>query len=60
MERFIGAAESGMVNELLIQMQSFDQPAQDADRGKLLAWLNGYLPTNWQFKMLGPSTTTCC
>jgi ATP-dependent Zn protease len=54
-ERFIGAAESGMVNELLIQMQSFDQPRlRTRIRGKLLAWLNGYLPTNWQFKMLGP------
>jgi ATP-dependent Zn protease len=52
---FIGQAESGMVNELLIQMQSFDQPRlRTRIRGKFLAWLNGYLPTNWQFKMLGP------
>ena len=52
---FMGSAESGMVNELLIQMQSFDQPRlRTRMRGKLLAWLNGYLPTNWQFKMLGP------
>jgi cell division protease FtsH len=52
---FLGAAESGMVNELLIQMQSFDQPRlRTRMRGKLLAWLNGYLPTSWQFKMLGP------
>ena len=54
-ERFIGAAESGMVNELLIQMQSFDQPRlRTRIRGKFLAWLNGYLPTDWQFRMLGP------
>jgi cell division protease FtsH len=54
-ERFIGAAESGMVNELLIQMQSFDQPRlRTRIRGKFMAWLNGYLPTDWQFKMLGP------
>ena len=53
--QFIGPAESGMVNELLIQMQSFDQPRlRTRMRGKILAWLNGYLPTNWQFKMLGP------
>ena len=53
--QFLGAAESGMVNELLIQMQSFDQPRlRTRIRGKLLAWLNGYLPTSWQFKMLGP------
>jgi ATP-dependent Zn protease len=52
---FLGPAESGMVNELLIQMQSFDQPRlRTRIRGKVLAWLNGYLPTNWQFKMLGP------
>jgi ATP-dependent Zn protease len=52
---FLGAAESGMVNELLIQMQSFDQPRlRTRIRGKILAWLNGYLPTSWQFKMLGP------
>ena len=52
---FIGSAESGMVNELLIQMQSFDQPRlRTRIRGKMLAWLNGYLPTSWQFKMLGP------
>ena len=52
---FMGSAESGMVNELLIQMQSFDQPRlRTRMRGKFLAWLNGYLPTNWQFKMLGP------
>jgi ATP-dependent Zn protease len=52
---FLGQAESGMVNELLIQMQSFDQPRlRTRIRGKFLAWLNGYLPTNWQFKMLGP------
>jgi cell division protease FtsH len=53
--QFMGSAESGMVNELLIQMQSFDQPRlRTRMRGKILAWLNGYLPTNWQFKMLGP------
>jgi cell division protease FtsH len=52
---FMGSAESGMVNELLIQMQSFDQPRlRTRMRGKILAWLNGYLPTSWQFKMLGP------
>jgi cell division protease FtsH len=52
---FLGQAESGMVNELLIQMQSFDQPRlRTRIRGKVLAWLNGYLPTSWQFKMLGP------
>ena len=52
---FMGSAESGMVNELLIQMQSFDQPRlRTRMRGKFLGWVNGYLPPNWQFRMLGP------
>ena len=53
--RFMSSNTGGMVNELLIQMQSFDQPRlRTRIRGKLLGWLNGYLPLNWQFKMLGP------
>jgi cell division protease FtsH len=40
---------SNMVNELLIQMQSFDQPPfRDRVRAKLITWVNGYLPPNWQ------------
>jgi cell division protease FtsH len=51
--RFMSSSTGGMVNELLIQMQSFDQPRlRTRIRGKFLGWLNGYLPTNWQFKML--------
>ncbi|MGH2679221.1 MAG: AAA family ATPase [Actinomycetota bacterium] len=53
--RFMSSNTGGMVNELLIQMQSFDQPRfRTRMRGKLLGWLNGYLPANWQFKMVGP------
>jgi cell division protease FtsH len=53
--RFMSSNTGGMVNELLIQMQSFDQPRlRTRLRGKFLGWLNGYLPVNWQFKMLGP------
>jgi cell division protease FtsH len=53
--RFMSSSTGGMVNELLIQMQSFDQPRlRTRLRGKFLGWLNGYLPVNWQFKMLGP------
>ena len=34
-----------MVNELLIQMQSFDQPPRlERMRGKFIAWINTYLP----------------
>ncbi len=50
--QFLGQAESGMVNELLIQMQSFDQPpVRTRVRGKLLGWVNGYLPTGWQLRV---------
>jgi cell division protease FtsH len=47
---FIGSGTGGMVNELLIQMQSFDQPPFRARlRAKLITWLNSYLPPNRQF-----------
>ncbi len=47
---FIGSGTGGMVNELLIQMQSFDQPpARARVRAKLITWLNSYLPPNRQF-----------
>jgi len=40
-----------MVNELLIQMQSFDQPPwRTRVKAKLITWVNGYLPPNWQMR----------
>jgi cell division protease FtsH len=43
--RFTGPGGSGMVNELLIQMQSFDQPTLLVRaKGRVIEWLNGYLP----------------
>src|SRR5439155_11125295 len=43
--RFTGPGGSGMVNELLIQMQSFDQPPmRQRIVERMLEWLNGYLP----------------
>jgi cell division protease FtsH len=47
----ISGGDGGTVNELLIQMQSFDQPAPM----KRFAYgfvqrLNGYLPTSWRIK----------
>jgi ATP-dependent Zn protease len=37
--------DSGMVNELLIQMQSFDQPPlRERMRSHMIEWVNGYLP----------------
>jgi len=40
---------AGIVNELLVQMQSFDDPGK-ASRfwGKFVTWTNGYLPTEWR------------
>jgi cell division protease FtsH len=47
---FFGGGDSGnMVNELLIQMQSFDQPPFGRRlKAKFKSWVNGYLPPNWQ------------
>lgn len=46
---FGGGDSSSMVNELLIQMQSFDQPPfRTRLRAKLISLLNGYLPINRQ------------
>ena len=47
---FFGGGDSGnMVNELLIQMQSFDQPPFGRRlKAKIKSWINGYLPPNWQ------------
>jgi cell division protease FtsH len=39
------SGQGGMVNELLIQMQSFDQPQWGQRlRERFIQWLNGYLP----------------
>jgi cell division protease FtsH len=45
-----GMGDTGsMVNELLIQMQSFDQPPlRTRLRAKLIGFVNGYLPTDRQ------------
>jgi cell division protease FtsH len=48
---FMSPAGGGMVNELLIQMQSFDQPGfRQRVRERFLQWLNSYLPPNRQLK----------
>jgi ATP-dependent Zn protease len=47
---------TGMVNELLIQMQSFDQPPMRARlRGRIIEWLNGYLPPERHMRAAKPS-----
>jgi ATP-dependent Zn protease len=41
----ISAGNSGLLNELLIQLQSFDQPPfRERAWGRVLEWVNGYLP----------------
>jgi len=52
----VGPGGTGMVNELLIQMQSFDQPPWGPRfRGRLVQWLNGYLREDRQLRMRSPA-----
>jgi cell division protease FtsH len=53
---FFGGGDSGnMVNELLIQMQSFDQPPLGRRiKAKIKSWINGYLPPTWQMTPMRP------
>ncbi len=47
---------SGMVNELLIQMQSFDQPPRRARiKSAMIEWVNGYLPPERRIAAAKPS-----
>jgi len=42
---FMGSDNSGILNELLIQLQSFDQPPLRARMWyRVIEWVNGYLP----------------
>jgi ATP-dependent Zn protease len=53
---FFGSGDGGsMVNELLIQMQSFDQPpARTRFKAKIIGWINSYLPPTWQMAAMRP------
>ena len=52
----ISGGNGGMVNELLIQLQSFDQPPwRDRVRARFKAWLNTYLPPDRQLKAGKPA-----
>src|SRR5262249_7297815 len=54
--QFMSNAGSGFVNELLIQMQSFDQPpALQRLKGRVIQWLNGYLRSDHQLRTGKPS-----
>jgi cell division protease FtsH len=53
--RFTGPGGSGMVNELLIQLQSFDQPPlRQRALERVAEWLNGYLPEGRSIKVGRP------
>jgi ATP-dependent Zn protease len=54
-EASIAAGTGGIVNELLVQLQSFDAPPLgERARGKLIDWLNGYLPAGRQLRKRPP------
>ena len=51
-----GGDSSSMVNELLIEMQSFDQPPwRDRVKAKVVSWVNAYLPADRQIRALRPA-----
>jgi cell division protease FtsH len=53
---FVSPSTGGMVNELLIQMQSFDQPVwRQRVKERLVEWLNGYLPEGRRIRVGKPS-----
>ena len=58
----MGGGDSGnMVNELLIQMQSFDQPPLARRiKAKIKSWINGYLPETWQMTPMRSEYRTSC
>jgi cell division protease FtsH len=46
--------DPGIVNELLVQMQSFDTPSRrQRFWGRFVTWANGYLPSEWRLKAGG-------
>jgi len=51
----MSAGMSGMVNELLIQMQSFDQPGKGQRmKNRFVEWFNGYLPEGKRLRTRQP------
>ena len=54
--RMMSPSVGGMVNELLIQMQSFDQPTWiHRIRDRLAEWVNGYLPSGRRLRTRTPA-----
>jgi ATP-dependent Zn protease len=53
--RFGVAGNSGLINELLIQMQSFDQPFfRSRTKARLIEWINSYLSPDHRIKATKP------
>jgi len=56
LSNMISSGTGGMVNELLIQMQSFDQPPRlERMRSRMMAWINTYLPPERRLKAGKPA-----
>jgi ATP-dependent Zn protease len=56
LSNMISSGTGGMVNELLIQMQSFDQPPRlERIRSRIMAWINTYLPPERRLKAGKPA-----
>jgi ATP-dependent Zn protease len=54
-ERSVAAGAGGVVNELLVQLQSFDTPGRGARAaGVLVDWVNGWLPSHRQLRKAPP------
>jgi len=54
---FVGSGENSaaMLNQLLIQMQSFDQPPmRQRVKNRFIEWLNGYLPKDKRMRIGSP------
>jgi ATP-dependent Zn protease len=53
-----GGDTSAMVNQLLIELQSFDEPPpRDRIKARITSWINAYLPAHRQIKALRPPYT---
>jgi ATP-dependent Zn protease len=53
----VSEGTGGVVNELLVQMQSFDMPTgMQKMTGSLIEWINGYLPPQRQFSKPKPKS----
>jgi ATP-dependent Zn protease len=54
--RFGVAGNSGLINELLIQLQSFDQPFfRSRLRARVIEWINGYLSPEHRIRASKPA-----